>query len=268
MKELQNIVNLMPGYVSVVDLEGKYLAVNDNLKRLLNLDNFVGMIAGQHCQSQIDRINSLIRSSVGTVVDWEFNYQDSCLAVSSIRDEYYIISQAVDITSQKSLQHDLKLSEERNNILLKSLPSAIDDYSDRRSYTVLQDLILHLTQKPLVNQNDMVESLITLEIQLRQNSSRISKLEEIVYLSENSIKNKINQLELQQEIQDSNWLAFNNKKSQFKQLFQLVELFSSIPGGVKTWAVIIISFQILITYFVQNIIIDSSFKDFIEYINK
>lgn len=233
------LIDQMPGYVSIIDLDLKYIAVNQKLAKLMNLsqDSFVGKTAGNECEHQRSRIERLVDSPVGTEINWEYYFNGSCLAVSSQRNETYIINQAVDITSEKQLQ-------KRQEILLQTIPEI-------ENQELLSKLILTLTTKPIVNQNQ-TESLIKLEVELRQVSSRLSNLERLLYLDESSINSRLKELEIHQKNDLNSWEDFKTDYQIIKDFSRLSSLIFQIPGGLKTWLILLICFQ-LVSIFVIDI---------------
>lgn len=269
MQELSKLINLMPGYISVIDLKGNYLAFNNNLKQLMSIDNPVGMKAGTECKQQINRINNLINSSVGTTINWEYQHDHIWLAISSIRNEDYILNQAVDITSQKRLEEELRSSEERNQLLLKNLPETLQDSGKFTSTSLitskgneLSSLINMLTEKPIVSQNT-TESLIRLEVELRQNSTRLTNIEKLLYLDEASLTSRIKELEIHQRNDLDSWEDFEKDKQLIKDFSRIICAITNIPGGLKTWFILFLIFNTCLVFASELVIRYLDLKQFI-----
>ena len=263
------LIDKLPGFVSVIDLDLRYMAVNDKLAQLMELDkaSFVGKKAGEKCPQQSQTIERLIASPVGTEINWEYFYNNICLAVSSRRNEDYIFNQAVDITNQKQLEVELKASEERNKVLLKTLPDKFNNSQDKiteneelnqsntklsshQDREILSQLISTLTNKPIVNQNNS-ESLIRLEVELRENSTRLAKIENLLFLDESSLTSRVKELEIHQQNDNSNWTDFEEDQENIKNLSRMASLICNIPGGLKTWLVLLIMFQMVCTFWID-----------------
>jgi PAS domain-containing protein len=257
MEDLSEIIRLAPGYISVTDLEGKYLAVNQNLAELMHItqNDFVGLKAGEKCREQKQRVLELINSKIGTVINWEYYYDNVCLACSSVRHEDHIITQAVNITKQKQL-------EERNQFLLKTLSEL--EGTGRRDNQQFQELVSNLINRPLTTGN---ESLIRLEVELRQTASRITALENLLYLKGDSFLNRLKELELYQQQDLRQWEQLNKEKETIKNIFSAFGALTKFPGGFKTLFVIVILSQISITFFV-NVAIKYFGNDLIEMIKQ
>jgi len=259
MEKIKEIIEQMPGYVSVIDLDLKYLAVNQKLADLMKLDShsFIGKTAGNDCQHQRSRIENLVNSTVGTEINWEYCFKNICLAVSSKRNDTYIINQAVDITEQKQLQ-------KRQQILLQTIP----EITEKQDQDLLSKLVYTLTNKPIVSENQ-TESLIKLEVELRQVSTRLSNLEKLLYLDDSSFISRIKELEIHQKNDSDSWEDFKADKQLIKDFSRILCVLTNIPGGFKTWIILALILNMGLIFISDLAIKYLDFKQVIpEYIKK
>ncbi|MBD2499885.1 hypothetical protein [Anabaena azotica] len=240
-------IDLMPGFISIIDLDMKYVAINKNLADLFNLEqeSISGMSFGTKCSIQREIINSLVDSPVGTNITWECYYNSTFLFVCSLRQENFIISQGIDITNQKLLEEDLIRKNERNTTLLKSIPEAIGFAETRRSAEQLKLLVNALLENPIVDQRGSIESLVTLEVELREATLKVREIERILYIDNNSLLSRLKSIEVIQTADNEKWKEVNNIKELSNDLSKLVNFFTGIPGGIKTWLIIFVVIQLL-----------------------
>jgi PAS domain-containing protein len=246
-------IDAMPGFISIIDLNLRYLAVNKKLANLMNIDteNFKGMTVGTRCYEQRKSIENLVNSPVGTEINWEYYYHDTCLLVSSKRQDDFIINQAIDISDRKNLEENLKAANERNRILLKTIPDAIKSGAGRRSTDELQCFISSLIDNPIIDQRQSNEALIRLEVEVRQNSLRMQRLEEMLFMGESPLITKIKELEINQINDNKNWQDFEDNKDKIENLSRISAILTSVPGGLRTWLIIFIIFQMVGIFFID-----------------
>ncbi|RCJ27304.1 hypothetical protein A6S26_12770 [Nostoc sp. ATCC 43529] len=233
----------MPGFISIIDLDLKYFAVNQKLADLFNLnkESVPGMPAGSKCDSQIQIIKNLVDSPLGTEINWECCYNEVCLFVCSKRQESLIFSQAIDITERKHLEEKLKASSERNKILLKAIPDAVKFVEERRSTEQLELLVKTLLENPIVDQRKSIETLITLEVELREASVKLRQMEKILYTDHNSLLNRLKAVEIYQEGDHEKWKDIEK----IENLSRISAIINNIPGGLRSWLIIFIVLQMV-----------------------
>ena len=241
-----DFIETMPGFISIVDLNLTYLTVNNKLSALFNLEkeNIKGMLAGGSCKKQSVQMQQLLDSPVGTEITWEYYFEGTCLAVSSKRHEFFIVNQAVDITERKQLEERLKASNERNGILLKAIPETIKLGTGRRSTDELEFLVKSLTENPIIDRQS-TEALIRLEVHVMENSSKMQQIEKMLFWDDSSLMSRIKALEVYQQNDDDNWQEFENNKDKIEDLSRISTMITNIPGGLKTWNIMFIIFQML-----------------------
>jgi PAS domain-containing protein len=202
------------------------------------------MLAGGSCKKQSVQMQQLLDSPVGTEITWEYYFEGTCLAVSSKRHEFFIVNQAVDITERKQLEEKLKASNERNGILLKAIPETIKLGTGRRSTDELEFLVKSLTENPIIDRQS-TEALIRLEVHVMENSSKMQQIEKMLFWDDSSLMSRIKALEVYQQNDDDNWQEFENNKDKIEDLSRISTMITNIPGGLKTWNIMFIIFQML-----------------------
>ncbi len=237
-------IEAMPGFISIVDLNLRYLAVNQKLANLFNLDkkSIMGMPVGISCSQQREKIKELIDSDLGTEVTWEYYYNNTCLIVSSKREQCFIVNQAIDISDRKYQEEKLKASNERNGILLRAIPEAIKSGAGRRSTDELEFLVKSLTENPIVDRQS-IETLIRLEVQVRENSAKMQQVEKMLFWEDSSLMSRVKALEVYQQNDDENWEQLEESRNKINDLSKIVGILTSIPGGLKSWLIIFIILQ-------------------------
>jgi PAS domain-containing protein len=239
-------IDAMPGFISIIDLDLRYLTVNKKLAELMKLDteSFKGMTVGSKCYEQRKQLQTLVDAQVGTEINWEYFHNETCLLVSSKREQYFIINQAIDISDRKKQEENLRASNERNRILLKSIPDAIKSGAGRRSTDELEFLVNSLVESPIVDQRQSSnEALIKLEVQVRENSSRMQQIEKMLFLDESALLGRVRELEVHQRNDFENWKGFEDNKDKIENLSRIATMITSIPGGLRTWLITLIILQ-------------------------
>ena len=239
-----DFIEYMPGFISIIELNLKYLVINKKLAELMNLDkeSFKGMSVGSRCHEQRQEIQKLVDASVGTEINWEYYYNDICLIVSSKRENNFIINQAVDITERKNLEEKLKASNERNGILLRAIPEAIKSGAGRHSTDELEFLVKSLTENPIVDRQS-IETLIRLEVQVRENSAKLQQVEKMLLWEDSSLMSRVKALEVYQQNDDENWEQLAESRNKINDLSKIMGIITSIPGGLKSWLIVFIILQ-------------------------
>lgn len=240
-------IDLIPGFVSVIDLNCQYVAVNQKLADLFNIDkeSFPGMLAGSQCNNQRQIIKELIDTQIGTEITWEYDYNEVCLFVSSRREQYYIFNQAVDITQRKNLEQKLIDSNKRNTTLLRSIPDAISFAENRRSTDQLKLLVKALLDNPIIEQRESIESLIKLEVELREATLKVREIEKLLYTNSDSLLSRLKTIEVFQDGDNEKWKELDKIKELSNNLSKASKLVSSVPGGLKSWLIIFVVLQML-----------------------
>ena len=224
-------IEAIPGFISIVDLNLTYLTVNNKLSALFNLEkeNIKGMLAGGSCKKQSVQMQQLLDSPVGTEITWEYYFEGTCLAVSSKRHEFFIVNQAVDITERKQLEEKLKASNERNGILLRAIPEAIKSGAGRHSTDELEFLVKSLTENPIVDRQS-IETLIRLEVQVRENSAKMLSNSVILINTSKSDSSVASPLALEPNTRKSKMgIIASSRERNSETIFRSLSCIISIP---------------------------------------
>jgi hypothetical protein len=230
-----DFIDTMPGFVSVIDLNLKYIAVNQNLSFLINSETeIIGKIAGESCQAQTFQMQQLLNSPIGTRITWEYCYKNKSLEVSSTRIEGFIFNQAVDVTERKLLEQQVKFLSHNND----NLPPKIINVRPESIFAT------SLTENPIVNPQ-LKETLMRMEIQIQQNSSLLQRIEQLIFFNENSLSIRIKALEIEHKNDRLNWQEIVNNKAEIKDLTRNLKFITGIPGGIKSWIIILVLTQML-----------------------
>lgn len=234
------IIELMPGYVSAISLDLRYIAVNPRLKEFASEKNLNGQVIDCEvgCEGLPQRMKALIDSPVGTEDKWIYRQErylkTQTLMVMSKKFDWGILNVATDIT-------ELKSNEERLFSILNYLPSALA-LSNVRSE--IKDLILSLNPS-VSGGNPQSTSVVEVEVLSKQALAKYSQLERYIFIEENSLSARLNKLEVRQSNDDEAWGNFANSKEQIQKLANLARFFNNIPGGHATIIAIIIVLNLL-----------------------
>ena len=224
-----------PGMASFISYDLKYLAVNQQLADYLgkSVEYFVGKPV--HCKN--DNLRGNLEQFISSDLrekTWEVNFIDPqvVFAISAKKLSSGIILSAVDITA-------IKISEQRNLALIKSIPQVLKQSEPRRSNNNLEDLIEQLTENPLFSNSGIqnlsqsqIEKLIKLEVEIREAGIRLKNIEQLVCMSDNSIIARLRELEFRQK-QDED--SRENIDSDLSNLRIIGRVIAKTPGGLKTW---------------------------------
>lgn len=230
-----NFLESYPGMASFISYDLKYIVVNQQLADFFNkpVTYFVGKPV--HCKNDDLRENleQFINQNLQEKT-WEVSFIEPkvVFVISAKKLTKGIILSAVDITQ-------IKISEQRNLALIKSIPEVLKQSEPRRSNTNLEDLIEQLTENPLFSNSGIqnlspsqIEKLIKLEVEIRETVIRLKNIEKLVYMSDNSMIARLRELEFRQK-QDED--SRENIDSDLFSLRVIGRIISQTPGGIKTW---------------------------------
>jgi hypothetical protein len=246
------IIELLPGYVSAISLDLKYIAVNPGLKEFASEKNLNGQVIDCEvgCEGLPQRMKILINAPVGTEDKWIYKQErylkTQTLMVMSRKFEWGILNVATDIT-------ELKSNEERLFSILNYLPSAL---ALSNVGSEIKDLILSLNPS-VSGGNPQNTSVVEVEVLSKQALAKYSQLERYIFIEENSLTARLNKLEVRQSNDDKAWGKFADNKEEIQKLANLARFFNSIPGGRAT---IIALFLVL--YLLGSITVNAVVKYF------
>ena len=246
------IIELLPGYVSAISLDLKYIAVNPGLKEFASEKNLNGQVIDCEvgCEGLPQRMKILINAPVGTEDKWIYRQkrysETQTLMVMSKKFEWGILNVATDIT-------ELKSNEERLFSILNYLPSAL---ALSNVGSEIKDLILSLNPS-VSGGNPQNTSVVEVEVLSKQALAKYSQLERYIFIEENSLTARLNKLEVRQSNDDKAWGKFADNKEEIQKLANLARFFNSIPGGRAT---IIALFLVL--YLLGSITVNAVVKYF------
>jgi hypothetical protein len=215
---MQDFIIGMPGYISIISLDMRYVLVNKNLSVLLGGILIEGQFAGSACKAQEFQIRRLINSPIGSTVTWEYFYGDMCLEVLSTRHEGYILSQAFDVSSIKVLEQELRDANDKNKLLIKSMSGAT-----------------HKLQ---------LENIDNIANQIKENNLRIQSIESLVFRDDCSLLIRMKALEINEENNKENLDEIISRRNKLESLSSFIGMFSSL-GGLKTIAISFVVLQML-----------------------
>jgi hypothetical protein len=246
------IIELLPGYVSAISLDLKYIAVNPGLKEFASEKNLNGQVIDCEvgCEGLPQRMKILINAPVGTEDKWIYKQErylkTQTLMVMSRKFEWGILNVATDIT-------ELKSNEERLFSILNYLPSAL---ALSNVGSEIKDLILSLNPS-VSGELPQNTSVVEVEVLSKQALAKYSQLERYIFIEENSLTARLNKLEVRQSNDDKAWGKFADNKEEIQKLANLARFFNSIPGGRAT---IIALFLVL--YLLGSITVNAVVKYF------
>lgn len=246
------IIELMPGYVSAIDLNLRYIAVNPGLREFASDGSLDGakIDCEVGCEGLPTRMKNLIDAPVGTEDKWIYKQErylkTQVLMVVSKKFEWGILNVATDITEVKS-------NEERLFNILSSLPTALDvSKSNRRdgAYQEIKDLI-HSLNPNINGEKPKDAALVEIEVLTKNSLAKYSQLERDVFIEKDSLMARLNKLEVHQANDDEAWGEFRENKEQIQKLASLALFFNNIPGGKTTIILIAILLNVLGTFTVD-----------------
>ena len=246
------IIELLPGYVSAISLDLKYIAVNPGLKEFASEKNLNGQVIDCEvgCEGLPQRMKILINAPVGTEDKWIYKQEKylktQTLMVMSKKFEWGILNVATDIT-------ELKSNEERLFSILNYLPSAL---ALSNVGSEIKDLILSLNPS-VSGGNPQNTSVVEVEVLSKQALAKYSQLERDIFIEKDSLAARLNELEVRQSNDDKAWGKFVDNKEEIQKLANLARFFNSIPGGRAT---IIALFLVL--YLLGSITVNAVVKYF------
>ena len=244
------IIELLPGYVSAISLDLRYIAANPGLRKFASEKTLNGQVIDCEvgCEGLPQRMEALRDSPIGTEDKWiyrqERHLKTQTLMVVSKRYDGFILNVATDIT-------ELKNNEERLFNILSSLPNILEkeyEYRDGQkrcgAYQEISDLIQSLN--PSVNGEKPKDSaLVEVEVLSKSSSLKISQLERALFIDKDSLMARLNKLEVHQANDDEAWEKFAENKEQIQKLASLAQFFNNIPGGHNTIIVIFLALVLL-----------------------
>ena len=267
------IIELLPGYVSAISLDLRYIAVNTGLKEFASEKTLNGQVIDCEvgCEGLPGRMKALIDSPIGTEDKWIYRQEKylkiQVLMVVSRRYDGFILNVATDIT-------ELKSNEERLFNILSSLPAALDLSKSNRmdgAYLELKDLI-HSLNPNVHGEKPKDSALVEVEVLSKQALAKYSQLERDIFIESNSLTARLSKLEVCQSNDDKAWGKFADNKEEIQKLANLARFFNSIPGGRATIIAIILVFNLLgsitanvvVKYFGISQFIPSEIKELIK----
>ena len=270
------IIELLPGYVSAISLDLRYIAVNPGLKEFASEKTLNGQVIDCEvgCEGLPQRMKALIDSPIGTEDKWIYRQEKylktQVLMVVSKKFEWGILNVATDIT-------ELKSNEERLFNILSSLPNILEKeyYKDGQkrygAYQEISDLIQSLN--PSVNGEKPKDSaLVEVEVLSKQALAKYSQLEWYIFIEKDSLTARLNKLEVHQAKDDEAWGKFAENKEEIQKLASLATWINNIPGGRTTIILIFLMLNLLgsitanavIKYFGISQFIPSEIKELIK----
>lgn len=254
-----------PGVACYIDYSLNYILVNESFAELFGLETEsflnkpVGWLNESHqlrtnleafCQSSTAQANWEVEISVK---DQQFYF----LILAKKCTEGIAIS-GFDITEKKELESALRASEERHTALIKALPQVLKSSSLRRSTDSFEALIEKLTDDPVFSDSGIrelstsqIEKLVKLEVEVRENSTRLRQVERCLFTDRSSLSNRLKVLEVHQESDNENWKEMEADLFPFRTFGRIVK---GTPGGLKTW-LILIALSTLLSIFIIDIAI-------------
>ncbi|CAD5988782.1 hypothetical protein PCC9214_05463 (plasmid) [Planktothrix tepida] len=270
-----------PGVACYIDYSLNYISVNESFAEFFGLEtkNFIEKPVGWLNESnQLKRNLESFCKTATVQANWE-------VEISSQDKQFYFLILAkkctegiaifgFDITEKKELESALRASEERHTALIKALPQVLKSSSLRRSTESFEALIEKLTDDPVFSDSGIrelstsqIEKLVKLEVEVRENSTRLRQVECSLFTNPNSLNNRLKGLEIHQDKDEENWKSLESDLFPFRTFGRIVK---GTPGGLKTWFIMII-FSVLISIFMVDIFIriyDIRPKDLLNQIEK
>jgi hypothetical protein len=243
------IIELMPGYVSAISLDLRYIAVSPGLKKFASEKTLNGQSIDCEvgCEGLPQRMKVLINTPVGTEDKWIYRQErypkTQVLMVVSKKFEWGILSVATDIT-------EVIANEERLFNILNYLPSALALSNERND---LKALILALNPS-VSGEKPQNTSVVEVEILSKQALAKYSQLERDIFIDQDSLMARLNKLEVRQSNDDEGWEKFTENRDEIQKLASLARFFNNIPGGKKTIIIIIIMINITATIVVNAVV--------------
>jgi PAS domain-containing protein len=243
------IIELMPGYVSAIDLNLRYIAVNPGLRKFASEKTLNGQTIDCEvgCEGLPQRMKGLINAPVGTEDKWIYKQErylkTQTLMVVSKKFEWGILNVATDIT-------EIKSNEERLFNILNYLPSALALSNERNDLKALI-LALNLSVSGEKPQNT---SAVEREVLLKQALVKYSQLERDIFIDPHGLMARLNKLEVCQSNDDEAWGKFTENRDEIQKLASLAQFFNNIPGGKKTIIIIIIMINITAAVVVNAVV--------------
>ena len=254
-----------PGLACWLDYSLNYNSVNESFAEFfgLEVESFIEKPVGWLQESEQLRRNLEAFCQTATVqANWEVEIlaqeQQFYFLILAKKYREGIAISGFDITEKKELESALRASEERHTALIKALPQVLKSSSLRRSTESFEALIEKLTDDPVFSDSGIrelstsqIEKLVKLEVEVRENSTRLRQVERFLFTDRNSLSNRLRELEVHQDSDNENWKEMEADLFPFRTFGKI---FKATPGGLKTW-LILIAFSTLLSIFVIDLTI-------------
>jgi len=261
-EQIDAFLSTVAGLVSYIDFNLRYEAVNGKMAEYLGLNpqELVGQEVGKidenpEFRQTLERFIASHRSEGTWEIVSKIQGKTTTFIVSAKKCRNGMVVTSVDITDRKNLEMQLKASEERSNAVIKALPQVLKSSSIRRSTESFETLIQQLTDDPVFSDlgirelsTSQIEKLVKLEVEVRENSTRLRQIERSLFTDQNSFNNRLKELEVYQESDEDNWKEMEADLFPFRTFGRIVK---ATPGGLKTWLILIVFSTLLSTFIID-----------------
>lgn len=261
-EQIDAFLSTVPGLASYIDFNLRYEAVNGKMAEYLGLNpqELVGQEVGKidenpEFRQTLERFIASHRSEGTWEIVSKIQGKTTTFIVSAKKCRNGMVVTSVDITDRKNLEMQLKASEERSNAVIKALPQVLKSSSIRRSTESFETLIQQLTDDPVFSDlgirelsTSQIEKLVKLEVEVRENSTRLRQIERSLFTDQNSFNNRLKELEVYQESDEDNWKEMEADLFPFRTFGRIVK---ATPGGLKTWLILIVFSTLLSTFIID-----------------
>ena len=261
-EQIDAFLSTVAGLASYIDFNLRYEAVNGKMAEYLGLNpqELVGQEVGKidenpEFRQTLERFIASHRSEGTWEIVSKIQGKTTTFIVSAKKCRNGMVVTSVDITDRKNLEMQLKASEERSNAVIKALPQVLKSSSIRRSTESFETLIQQLTDDPVFSDlgirelsTSQIEKLVKLEVEVRENSTRLRQIERSLFTDQNSFNNRLKELEVYQESDEDNWKEMEADLFPFRTFGRIVK---ATPGGLKTWLILIVFSTLLSTFIID-----------------
>lgn len=261
-EQIDAFLSTVPGLASYIDFNLRYEAVNGKMAEYLGLNpqELVGQEVGKidenpEFRQTLERFIASHRSEGTWEIVSKIQGKTTTFIVSAKKCRNGMVVTSVDITDRKNLEMQLKASEERSNAVIKALPQVLKSSSIRRSTESFETLIQQLTDDPVFSDlgirelsTSQIEKLVKLEVEVRENSTRLRQIERSLFTDQNSFNNRLKELEVYQESDEDNWKEMEADLFPFRTFGRIVK---ATPGGLKTWLILIVLSTLLSIFIID-----------------